>query len=634
MHDPDRRARPQQVGEQIAACLRRVVDRNRLAGEQERPVEVLLDERLGTEALGELGRLRVACLAALDDGEHASRERRGQQDRDPGQQRAKTPVRAPGPFCLLFGDLAALGDEVALELVQVERVIGGPFERRSEAGAAVKLALIAPCRAPFGRRLGDVVAKPAPFSIPFDPLAQARPFAQQRLVGDLDGAIADGDEAAVGQRREHVGQVVVALEVELGEGSAAAHRRLALALADQAQHDRPHQRLAPLGDAGVGALGQPRDGAVNAAGLVVGSQRERVVLPLLPELEQCGGQQRQRAWLALHVVDQRVGQLRLHPQPHPAGGQLDDTSQLRGLHRTDQDVVRTQQLGKSRVGREPPVEVGAQRDHYDRSALRIGGRASKGVGERSPLGFGAAGGEQLLELVDDEQEALVRGQRVQGLGKRIPRPRDERAAKLVQRPLPGAQQQTPPPLAARQDPSGEGREKTGADEGRLAAARRSDDAQEADADEAGDELGDEPLAAEEILGIHRLEARETLERADPFGGHPGRGGRVREGPRLLAHDLEVGHLAGQLGLDFAQVAPPAGGTRGDIDEYAARLVDHDREPRPGELSAARVALPWILRQRPARSPRRAPPATPAVVRSARAVQFRGARTRPRSPSHA
>ena len=85
---PIARGCAQKVGEQVAAGLRRVVDRDRLAGEQERTVEVLLDERLGAEALGELGRLRVARLAALDDGEDASREGRGQQDRDPGEQRA------------------------------------------------------------------------------------------------------------------------------------------------------------------------------------------------------------------------------------------------------------------------------------------------------------------------------------------------------------------------------------------------------------------------------------------------------------------------------------------------------------------------------------------------------------------
>ena len=135
--------------EQIAPGLRRAVDRDRLAGEQERAVEVILDERLGAEALGELRGLRVARLAALDDGEDPARDGRRQQDRDPGEQDAQAPVRAPDALGLLLRCLAALGDELALELVDVERVIGGPVEGGSEAGAAVELALIAPCRVPF-----------------------------------------------------------------------------------------------------------------------------------------------------------------------------------------------------------------------------------------------------------------------------------------------------------------------------------------------------------------------------------------------------------------------------------------------------------------------------------------------------
>ena len=227
-------------------------------------------------------------------------------------------------------------------------------------------------------------------------------------------------------------------------------------------------------------------------------------------------------------------------------------------------MVRAQQLGEPRVGGEAPVEVGAQSDHDDCSAFRIGGRAGKGVGEGGALRVGAAGGEQLLELVDGEEEACVAGQRVESLGERILRSGHEHAAKLFERPLAGTQQQTPPALAARQHSSGEGREKTGAEDRRLAAARRADDAEETGADEAGDELGDEPLAAEEVVGIDRLEARETLERADPLGGNAGRGVRARESPRLLARELEVGHLAGQLGLDLAQVAPTGCGTGGDV----------------------------------------------------------------------
>ena len=598
VHDPDRFRRPLEGGKQVAARLRRVVDRSRLAGQEEREVEVLLDERLGAEALGELGRLGVTRLAALGHRVDPARDGRDEQERDPCEQRAEAPVRAPSLLRLLLRRLAALGDELALELVDVERVVGGPVERGREASTAEELALIAPGRVPLGRRLRDVTAKPAPFGVLLDPLAQAWPLAQQRLVGDLDRALADGDETAVGQRREHVGHPAVALEVELGERGAAAHRRVALALADQAQHEGADERLALVRDPVVRAFGEPRNGAVDTAGLAVGSQRERVVLPLLPELEQGGGQERQRARLALDVVDERVGQLRLDPQAHPGGGQLDGAAQLRGLHRPDQHVVRAQELGERRVRGEAAVEVRAQRDHDDGSAVGIGGRAGEDGCEGGALGLGSAGGEELLELVDGEEEPPVRGQRVESLGERILRPRHEHAAQLIQRPLAGAQQQTPPARATRQDASGERRKQAGAKHRRLAAARRADDAEEAGADEPGDELGDEPLAAEEVVGIHRLEARQTLERTDALGGDTSRRGRAGERACLLARELEVDHLAGQLGLDLAEVAPAGGCPGSDVEELAARLVDRDRERRPGELATTRVALLRLLRQRP------------------------------------
>ena len=66
---------------------------------------------------------------------------------------------------------------------------------------------------------------------------------------------------------------------------------------------------------------------------------------------------------------------------------------------------------------------------------------------------------------------------------------------------------------------------------------------------------------------------------------------------MLARELEVDHLARQLGLDLAQVAPAGGSTGGNIDERAARLVDRDRERRSGELAAARVALLLLLGER-------------------------------------
>ena len=381
------------------------------------------------------------------------------------------------------------------------------------------------------------------------------------------------------------------------ERCAAAYRGVALTLADQAEHERAHERLAFVGNPRVGAFRQPRDRALHAAGLAIGREGERVVLPLLPELEQGGGQQRQRARLALHVVDEGVGQLRLHPEPHPGCGQLDRAPQLGRLQRPDQHVVPAQKLGELGIRGEAAVEVGAQRDDDDRAAVRIGGRTGEGVREGGALFLGAAGGQELLELVDREEEASVGRERLERLGERILRTRDEHAAQLLHRPLPRAQQQPPPAAAARQHSTRQRREQAGAEHRRLAAARRADDPEEARADQPRDELGHEPLAAEEVVGVDGLEARQPLERADSLGRHAGRGDGARERPRVLARRLQVEHLVRQLGLDLAQVAPAGRGARGHVEQRAARLVDGDAERGPRQLPAARVPLGRILRQR-------------------------------------
>ncbi len=94
VHDPDGSGVAPERREQVAAGLRRVVDRDRLAGEQEREVEVLLDERLGAEALDELGRLRVARLTALDERRRSRRRRP-----PPARPRPRRAGRAGGGWC-------------------------------------------------------------------------------------------------------------------------------------------------------------------------------------------------------------------------------------------------------------------------------------------------------------------------------------------------------------------------------------------------------------------------------------------------------------------------------------------------------------------------------------------------------
>ena len=79
------------------------------------------------------------------------------------------------------------------------------------------------------------------------PVAQARPLAKQRLMGDLDGALVDREQAGLGEHGERPGGALVAVELELVERNAAADERLRLLFvrAGQAQQHRPGPE--PLG---------------------------------------------------------------------------------------------------------------------------------------------------------------------------------------------------------------------------------------------------------------------------------------------------------------------------------------------------------------------------------------------------
>ena len=284
-------------------------------------------------------------------------------------------------------------------------------------------------------------------------------------MGDLDGALAHRDEPAVGQRREHVGDVLVPFEVELRERSAAANRCVALVLADEAQHERADDGLAGLGDTVVRLLGQPGDGPVHPAGLSVRSGGERVVLPLLPQLEQRGGEERQRAGLALDVVDERVHELRLDAQPDPARRELDGAPQLRPLHGPDEHLVRPEQLGELRIRREAAVEVGAHSDDDDRATDRIA------AARASVAAKAARSASERHAVKSSSSWSTARSSRAsvgsvsRASRERIARTRDEDTAELLHRMLPGTQQEPPPALAAREDsPASAGR-----------PARRTDD---------------------------------------------------------------------------------------------------------------------------------------------------------------
>ncbi|HXV52836.1 MAG TPA: hypothetical protein VD765_06370, partial [Solirubrobacterales bacterium] len=101
-------------------------------------------------------------------------------------------------------------------------MLGGPVERRGEPCAAVELGGVALGVPPPSRGVDQVVMEAAALGVLHEPGPQTRPFAQKRLMGDLTGALVDGQAPALGEYRERPGGVGVALELELVERHAAA----------------------------------------------------------------------------------------------------------------------------------------------------------------------------------------------------------------------------------------------------------------------------------------------------------------------------------------------------------------------------------------------------------------------------
>ena len=112
----------------------------------------------------------------------------------------------------------------------------------------------------------------------------------------------------------------------------------------------------------------------------------------------------------------------------------------------------------------------------------------------------------------------------------------ERPLQLGTRMRSRPEQNDPPAFASRQRARGQGGEQAGPQDRRLAASGRADDAHQRRVDGAGDNVGDEPLTAEEILRVGDVEGGETLERAQLNAARPARGfcWRCGAGSRLAS----------------------------------------------------------------------------------------------------
>ena len=184
----------------------------------------------------------------------------------------------------------------------------------------------------------------------------------------------------------------------------------------------------------------------------------------------------------------------------------------------------------------------------------------------------AAGGEDLLELVDGQHDPLVADQAAAGV------------VEGPQRVLAGAQQDPLPVAAARQGPARQRRQQAGAQHRGLAAPGCADEREQRRADQSRHQLGDQPLAAEEVLGVVGLEGGEALERAHDRRLRPG------EPCRPVARCLQLDHAIGELRLHRSQPLPALGRLVGDGADAAPRFAARPAARLPVHTAGDAAAL--------------------------------------------
>ena len=391
------------------------------------------------------------------------------------------------------------------------------------------------------------------------PALQRAPVAHQALVRDVEVGL--GRHPLTGRRhqkgvarlaedlghRQHLVDAGAGFQRDIADPGQAPHftaggvgvgQRLEQPFGDQQAAGCLHRRLA-VGQAGqhlVGMAVQRLGHAAHRLGLVVVECQRTVraapARPFVPGAHQRVLQDRQLVGVVAHVVEQAVDQWRRQRRAHHrrrAGDRLGDL--VAGQPR-DQVLAAVDRLGQATKPRAVAQEVRAHRDHDidvqpglaagRQQQLDEGAGVVTGVG--TVAGFQAA--EQLFELIDQYQQLVGRGQpgfahRLhQALGAAAQRGLGvagpvlavgvvvqhlglvECAGQVADRVGAGAQiGHAPVTATAGHEAAVQPWQQAGANQRRLAAARRADDGQEARQAQPAQQLDALFVAAEEQVGL-------------------------------------------------------------------------------------------------------------------------------------
>ena len=394
-------------------------------------------QRPRAQALGlRRGRLG-AGVAALVERDHTRDDRQREQHGEAGDQRPQPALRA-------LARRSARGHEIALGRGELGGG-GRPVEHRGQPRAAVQLARVAPVpRARAASRRCRCRRRPCASS-------SSQPRSRGHSRSSASCATSTSPSAIVTRRSPASTSTIVARRAR-----PAATRTARLAVTREPQQDPARHRallgLEPL----VRALGEPRHRAVHATGVLVGGQAQVAPVAVLPQLEQRGREQRQRAGPPADVREQRVDEL----EARPPGRRAARATRWRGAARRGASARRAR--GRRRAAAR--VRGTARSGRRNRRGWRPprAGRAASAAANARRSSSSSQAREQLLELIDDDA-AVPSASSSARIGCA-----PGRSTAIVQRSLPGS---TPAASAGEQPRS---------QRGRLAAPGRPDDAQPAE----------------------------------------------------------------------------------------------------------------------------------------------------------
>ena len=232
---------------------------------------------------------------------------------------------------------AARRQEPLLVLSEHEAGFGGPRLGQLEPAAGEQEAGVGAGREPVGASRFDPPAGQQVVAGLVDPALEARPLAEQRLVGDLDRRCPRGritverEQAVAPVLVEHRLQVVGtdARLLQLGPAYAAAGVLVVLGHVDEAKEHAVRGISSALVEPGVDRLGPSPDGAGETAGLLERRERDPVGLTAGEQLDHRVLDEREGAGLQLGVGGDPINERRLDLDTHASGREAESPRRVR-----------------------------------------------------------------------------------------------------------------------------------------------------------------------------------------------------------------------------------------------------------------------------------------------------------------